>query len=361
MMSKQYVRSLVLLGYLTIGPMLCGDQPDPVHQAVATKNPAALAAVLASSSASLEVFDEEGYLPLHHAARDGNLPMVKLLVEHGADIQAGTKGRSSRGMSVIGGFTALHLAAGEERDEVVEFLLQHGASHQARTGGSRWYPLHWAASKGALRSVKLLLKHGANVHACDLAGQTALFSAIECRDVNLVRCLLEAGANVNHNGNGPYTPLMAAAGSRDMQIVKALVEAGADLEGHSNPRYGSQPPLHRALMHCFDDMALYLLARGARADRPDHVGDTPLHYAVRGNRLIIAEALIKAKVDLNASNKAGNTPLHLACRNSNLKEMRKLLSDSGADWRRKNGQGKTPEDLLPPPKGILDRFRRLFF
>lgn len=54
--------------------------------------------------------DEEGYSALHAAAENGNLDIVKLLVEKGADVQHKTE------------FTALQLAEMAEQDEIVLYL-----------------------------------------------------------------------------------------------------------------------------------------------------------------------------------------------------------------------------------------------
>lgn len=54
---------------------------------------------------------------LHHALSYGNTRLIKLLIEHGADIEA----RNKRGQ------TPLHQAVEEEDIDLVEVLLKHGA------------------------------------------------------------------------------------------------------------------------------------------------------------------------------------------------------------------------------------------
>jgi len=57
--------------------------------------------------------------PIHAAVSNGDLDTVRMLVEHGADINA------SQQM----GYTALHGAAGAGRIDLIEFLLMQGADH----------------------------------------------------------------------------------------------------------------------------------------------------------------------------------------------------------------------------------------
>jgi ankyrin repeat protein len=65
---------------------------------------------------------ETGETALHLAAGEGHLEIVKLLLEHGADVNAKTAYE-----------TALHLAAGEGHLEIVKLLLEHGADVNAKT------------------------------------------------------------------------------------------------------------------------------------------------------------------------------------------------------------------------------------
>jgi len=75
--------------------------------------------------------------------------------------------------------TALGFAIVWHHHAMIEELLRHGASLQARDGGST--PLHLAcgSASGDLRSVRLLLKHGAKLDALDSLGRTPLQCAIE--------------------------------------------------------------------------------------------------------------------------------------------------------------------------------------
>lgn len=66
----------------------------------------------------------EGLFPLNRAIICGSLPIVRLLIEHGAAINATDKD----------GLTALHHAAmNEHSTDIIEFLVSHGANVNART------------------------------------------------------------------------------------------------------------------------------------------------------------------------------------------------------------------------------------
>jgi ankyrin repeat protein len=59
------------------------------------------------------------------AAWNGHLEIVKLLLEHGADVNAKMEGLG----------TALHLAASNGHLEIVKLLLENGADVNAKTEG----------------------------------------------------------------------------------------------------------------------------------------------------------------------------------------------------------------------------------
>lgn len=63
------------------------------------------------------IFKQNGYTPLHIAAKKNLIEVATILLEHGAKPNVGSKS----------GFTPLHLAAQEGHKEMVALLLKHKA------------------------------------------------------------------------------------------------------------------------------------------------------------------------------------------------------------------------------------------
>jgi prolyl 4-hydroxylase len=65
--------------------------------------------------------DGNGWLPIHEAARSGNVEIIKILLDHGADINA----RTDFGE----GHSTLNIALGyhDPSSEIVEFFAGRGA------------------------------------------------------------------------------------------------------------------------------------------------------------------------------------------------------------------------------------------
>jgi tankyrase len=90
------------------------------------------------------------------------------------------------------------------------------------------------------RRIAKLLKAGADIHATDKNGVTALHHAVRFRSPAAVKTLIEHGANVNQacrrNGSTPLhravtqtgAPGTAGRGSQAREIVQLLLSAGAD-------------------------------------------------------------------------------------------------------------------------------------
>jgi uncharacterized protein len=97
------------------------------------------------------------------------------------------------------GFTALHLAVYAEQEEAARLLINHGADVNARSTGAiaRVPPLGTAAFVRSVPLTRLLLDAGADVNGQGDGGFAALHSAAQNGDEELVSLLLERGADAN--------------------------------------------------------------------------------------------------------------------------------------------------------------------
>ena len=94
--------------------------------------------------------------PLYAASQEGHVDAVRVLLDHGADVNA---------QDSID-WTPLHLASCEGHLKVVQLLLDYGATVNAQSGDGS--PLHLASDWGNLEVVRLLLSHGADVHGAEV-------------------------------------------------------------------------------------------------------------------------------------------------------------------------------------------------
>ncbi len=159
--------------------------------------------------------DATGATPLHHAAGFGDIATMKLLIERGADVNAGNRRKS----------TPLFWAL---RDEAkVRLLLDRGANVSAKTIDGRTAVYQAASMPNALAVLRLLLDKGADPNAKTIIGMTPLMAAARA-SIEAERLLIERKANINARNAAGATALMAAAQTGRPEAVRMLLDQGAD-------------------------------------------------------------------------------------------------------------------------------------
>lgn len=142
----------------------------PLHLASKLKLPAYdIVKVILENGADANGLDWMNYSPLHHMAYAGNTSdHVKTLIEllnHGANVNA-TPLHQFR-------LTPLHTAVSYGNDKIVKVLLDHGANIDA-VNIDRDTPLHYACTSGHVSIVKILLLKGCKVDVMNDSKYTPL-------------------------------------------------------------------------------------------------------------------------------------------------------------------------------------------
>lgn len=123
------------------------------------------------------------------------------------------------------GYSPIAHAIIQQSFDVYSLLRDHGANLKKVTDPTSLLLLAVRAKDP--RFIIDLVERGANVHATDERGQTAIFAA---DSISHVRELVRGGADVNLKDKFGWTPLMAAAYRCSLQSIRALVLEGAELE-----------------------------------------------------------------------------------------------------------------------------------
>lgn len=278
---------------------------------------------------------------------------------------------------------------------MTKFLLEKGMDVNGRLVLSRdWAPpgigldvamtpLHAALTDGRVETARLLIAHGADIHARDSIGRSPLIVAITyCPSA--IELLLTSGVDINEQTRFG-TPLLAAAryqwlygGDQAIQdrgnAVKILLEKGADpntrdsdgrnalmvMSMEHRPRSGrvSEIQAVRAAL-----MLRYGIGSGSvpRIMPPPPPPPKPEAEAQPDLALqLIGEALLQAKCDINAADSNGRTPLMYAARYNHPTAVRLLLKH-GANARALDKSGMTALNLAKQFDskeviGLLQRF-----
>ena len=170
-------------------------------------------------------------------------------------------------------------------------------------------PLIWAAWRGDIESVKLLLSSHADPDRVDNEGYTAMARAAKAGHLDCVRALIEASASLDiPNGDG-YQPLHHASGNKanGLPIVDELLAHGAD--AHAICCRGTA--LHLAANRGSVATIQRLLQAGSDIDAPDLDGDTPAMMALFCWSEPAFLYLMRAGARLNIVRATGENILHL--------------------------------------------------
>lgn len=155
--------------------------------------------------------------PLHFACAQAGLPLVELLLKHGADVNAVDFGDN----------TPLHGAAFAGKPDIITALLAKQADPNHRNR-QRVTPLFHAALRGVLPAVEALLNAGADLKAADNLGETALHRAATGGHAEVIKAMLDRGMDVNIRDLQGQTPLHQAAQQGRTEAVKLLLSRKAD-------------------------------------------------------------------------------------------------------------------------------------
>lgn len=329
---------------------------------------------------------------LHHVAgnpgRDHPLPdnilsIARLLLEAGADVDAGTLGPN--GGDTMGLLTTSAQASNRElTGPLMDLLLEHGARLDLTSDESMAAALANHAPRAAEKMIALgaepnlltaaalgrmdLLRgffdeagalvsrprrHGRELSERDAIGLALLYAYVR-RELEAVDFLIEKDGNWNMTGVNNGTALHRAAWSGDLPMVQRLVARGADIANRDNPfvstplswaEHNGQGEVFEWLRtHCAIDLhdavsfnlAEHVEARlaedpGAVNQRRDHWDipqGTALHWAAWRKRDDLARVLLAHRADPNIVAGNGLTALDLADA-SGATEIAALLEQQG--------------------------------
>ena len=225
------------------------------------------------------------------SSAQGNLKLVKILLDNGADPSLQTKT----------GATALLYAVYRGDYRIVQLLLEYNPHLVNISDINKLSSLHSVCRLGNAKILKLLIKQKPDLNARSSAGITPLYIACGL-DVSLVSLLLKANADPNIADINGTTPLSIATQVNCLPIVQCLLKA------HANPNI------------------------------EDKFGTTALFFAVRNNNNRIFKCLIDANADPCIETSFHTSAFHLACHAGFIKIVKQILKHTKPNFRLKNGQ-----------------------
>lgn len=273
------------------------------------------------------------------AAHEGNVPMVRLLLEFGADVEQ----TNSQGC------TPLVLAASNGHCDVVRQLVAAGSALGHTDTANRCALVH-AARMNQLSIVKYMI-------ACDWiprspededvslenALQQALIAAASQGNTSIIEDLLDIN-EIRIDDTDTLTGETALTGSAKngcTDTVDTLLSRGA-LVNHSNKK--GLTALLLAVKEGHWAVAERLLQNHADPELMDPSGKTALIVAAEEGHVGLIELLLNRKASLKAQDLEGLSALSWSCLRGRL-QAAKCLAERNADIHHEDTTGRTPLDL----------------
>ena len=281
------------------------------------------------------ILDASGRSPLHIACYYSRLDVVTWLLESGADVATLDKG----GKDALA-LTNKHCSYDNVNEAaILQALLQRGAGLNADTA----YVLTRAFTYGYTEVLDLLLKRRAPGAETKSLSDRLNDAYLPLSAAN-VKVLLKYGATVAEADEGrEFTCLLRAVHNNSIETATLLLDNGADVN-----RAGSalRTPLMSACTEGHLKLAKMLLTHGAEIDAVDAEGNTALLLVASSGKIDMLKLLITNGADVNKANYAGDTPLIRAAEGKKKGNRLGPLFEAGADVTATNSQGKTVLDYL---------------
>jgi len=237
---------------------------ESLHDAIYDGNIALVKALL-DSGASIEELDEDRNTPLLACCTYRPITeLINLLIGKGANINAVN----------AAGESALLIAARDKMDHVSAILLSHDVDVNSVCAKGK-SPLFWAAYKGNIELSKELLHRGADPNQTPVNPEdgTPLLWAARSGNLELVQVFVNLGAEVN-------APGVLHSAIAHVPVLEYLISNGADV--NKKGTWGTTA-LHVAAYKCREEAVMLLAANGAHISvKDDQDGLTPYEWAREG-------------------------------------------------------------------------------
>jgi quinoprotein dehydrogenase-associated probable ABC transporter substrate-binding protein len=208
------------------------DPNQELSEAVIADDPVRVKYLVTKGGAEINARDSQGYTPLTSAARQRYTNLIKLLL----DLKANP--------NVADGDNETPLLEAVLRDDVpsIKVLLAHGANMQA-LGPNGFDPLAFAIEERKYEAAKTLIDAGAKVNVAvgeqrltplmiavaeSAPAEGAIFVPSSTRPIDIAKILIDKGADVHAKDKNGMTALMVAASHNNAPMIGLLLQSGAD-------------------------------------------------------------------------------------------------------------------------------------
>ncbi|XP_036914117.1 transient receptor potential cation channel subfamily A member 1 [Sturnira hondurensis] len=271
-----------------------------------------------------------GCFPIHQAVFSGAKKCLEILLKYGEE--HGFNRQSHINFVTNGKASPLHMAVQSGDLEMIKMCLDNGAQLELMENG-KCTALHFAATQGATEIVKLMITSYCGtddiVNSVDGNQETMLHRASLFDHHELADYLISVGADINRTDSEGRSPLLLATASASWHTVNLLLSKGAqvDIKDHLGRNF-----LHLTVQQPYglknlqpEFMQMQHIKKLVMDE--DNDGCTPLHYACKQGVPVSVNNLLGFNVSIYSKSKDKQSPLHFAASYGRINTCQRLLQD----------------------------------
>ncbi|XP_055999999.1 putative ankyrin repeat protein RF_0381 [Ostrea edulis] len=262
----------------------------------------------------LHSVDNDEWNAALHAARGGNVNILKLLADNEVDV----KHKSKTGWNI------LSVAGIYANFEMSRYIIQTYPDllHSADNDG--WNAALHAARGGNVKILQLLADNEVDVKHINKYSWNILHVACRQSNVEMSRYIIQTYPDLLHTvNNAGWNAALHTARGGNVKILQILADNEVDVKHKDNDGWNI---LHVAFLKSNLKMSCYIIQTYPDLFHSvDNDGWNAALHAARGGNVRILQLLAYNKVDVKHINKYSWNILHVACRHSNLKMSRYII------------------------------------
>ena len=259
---------------------------------------------------------------LLEAARRGDQETITLLLDRGADANAGAYLYTLR-TGIPGRTTALQAAAIAGHGHVVRFLLE--SKYNVSTSGDAYEGAILCAARGKHQDLMQYLIEAGHVAVLSPLRERILIEATKVRHLPIALSMADLGADLNYAENSCGSALYIAISRCDEEFVQLLLAKGASPDGLGV--HDLLSPLYCAVYQRHRGIAELLLDHGADINAGR---ETPLYAAAKSGVFETVRLLLERGAALDTDHQEGYLVLAIAAEKG-YEPIVRLLVEYGAD------------------------------
>ncbi|WP_367364665.1 ankyrin repeat domain-containing protein [Candidatus Tisiphia endosymbiont of Nedyus quadrimaculatus] len=303
----------------------------------------------------INTIDYSGRTELHIASSDGNINMVKFLLQYQANPNTkDNKQKTPLESAIYHGHLNIvkllfdhkahddltHLlvtAAVNNHNKIVKLLLEEKNANPRNTKYNAMPLLHVMITKGNIDIVKMLIEHGGNINVvynCEYP----IDVAIKKEQYQILEYLLEhKDKMVEYFYAVDFSDLLLSKAIHndcpkllDILLEKQHQEVNSLCKYKGSPFKDSSSLIHIAAY--YGNLVQHLLNKGVNIDLVDKNGDTVAHVAVMRNNIDVFKTLLNKGANIDIKNNNGTSVLDLVnnSNNQNFVDYRQALDKLSA-------------------------------